>query len=284
MPLVLRRNLYLVVWIVRAYNPRAMYAPNNRNSHLSDKPLNRCEILRECHLANEEFCQELEVILKRLFVAGFLSCSAGMLMGLGMDAERKQVGEEALQEGVRVTEESLKLLRELIKKWPHAVWLFFPSDGYAGLLRLMRPFYTQFYPPVLPDDKSKVLLQLSYRVTGNRWCGEPKRLRLAETTRALNMWKEFKAGLSPIEIARREMTHRRGPRKSLHSALVMVSRYLQRTHVLIYGTGLPADRRRRRITGFDPVQHWSSCIECNQAKTDREMCKESQDYINQDVR
>jgi hypothetical protein len=241
-----------------------MHVPNNRKSRLRDKPLNRREIIRECHLANKEFCQELETIYKRLFAAGFLSYSGGIVIGLETDAERKQVGEEAFREGVRLTEETIELLRDLIVKWPNAAYVLFPADGHAGLVRLIRQFYLQTFPPGTPH---RVQLKTHCMTNKNMWCGRPKRLRLEETTRALNMRKEFKDGRYRIEIARREMTRERGPRKSLHSALMMVTRSLQRADILIYGS-----------TGFDVVTQMQHCQRCNTVK----LCQEHEDYANQD--
>jgi hypothetical protein len=254
-----------------------MKPPNNRKSRLRDNPLNRCEILRECHLANDEFCREFEAVCKPVIAAGCFSCSGGILIGLDV-AEVKQAGEESLREGVRRTEESIKLLHDLIKKWPHTAWLFFPEDGYAGFIRLIRQFYSRVYFSLFPEDRDKVQFKLSYRVTGNRWCGTPERLRLSETTRALNMWKEFKDGRSPIEIARREMTRERGPRKSLHTVLVQVSRSLQRAHILIYGGPLSINRRERRLGDFDMAMHMEKCRRCNTGK----LCQAAEDFANLD--
>jgi hypothetical protein len=242
-----------------------MHAPNNRNSRLRDKPLNRREVRRECHLLNNEICQALETIYKRLFAAGFFSYSGGILIGLETDAERKQVGEEAFREGVRLTEETLELLRDLIVKWPNAAYLFFPDEGHMGLVRLIRQFYTQVFPPGIPH---RVQLKTHCMSNNNMWCGRPERLRLEETTRALNIWKEFKDGRSPIEIARRAMTRERGPRKSLRAAQMMVSRSLQRARILIYG--------RPQLGGFDVATHMQHCRRCNTGK----LCQEAEDYAN----
>ncbi len=255
-----------------------MHAPNNRKSHLRDKPLNRREILRECHLANGEFRQELEIICKLLIAAGFFSYSGGLIYGLETDAEGKKVGEQGLREAVRLTEETLELLCHLIDKWPRAQWLFFPDDGYAGLVRFIRQFYTQTFSCIFPPGTPHRVHLKSHRVTGNRWCGEPERLRLAETTRALKMWKEFKDGRSPIEIARLEMTRPRGRRKSLHSAVVTVSRSLQRAHFLIYGKSLPNNRRERGLEGFDVATHMQHCRLCNSGT----LCQAAKAYVNLD--
>lgn len=229
--------------------------------------MNRREVRRECHLANNEFCQELETIYKRLFAAGFLSYSGGILIGLETDAERKGVGEEAFREGVRLTEETIKLLRDLIVKWPNAAYVFFPDDGHAGLVRLIRQFYMRAFPP---GTSHRVQLKTHCMTNNNMWCGRPKRLRLEETTRALKMWKELKDGRTRIQIARREMTRERGPRKSLHAALVMVSRSLQRARILIYG--------RPQLGGFDVATHMAHCRRCNTGK----LCQEAEVHANLD--
>lgn len=209
----------------------------------------------------------------RLFAAGFLSYSGGLLIGLKADAEGKQVGDEALQEGLRLTEETLELLCDLIVKWPNAAYVFFPDDGHAGLFRLIRRFYTQAYPPGTPH---RVQLKTHCISDKNIWCGRPERLRLEETTRALKMWKEFKGGRSPIDIARQEMARERGPRKSLHATLMTVSRSLQRAHLLIYGKPLSINRREKRLGGFDVTTHMQHCRRCNTGK----LCQDAEDYAN----
>ena len=235
-----------------------------------------------CHLGNEDFCRELEAVCMKLTAAGLVSIGGGIAIALE-EEDGKRFGERALREGVRLTEETLERLCNLLGKWPNAHWIFFPDDGYAGLVRLIRQFYTYTFSSFFPVAAQKIRLK-SHRVTGNKLCGTPVRLRGKEMARAFRIWEEYKGGLSPVMIARRETTREGGQKKTLPAALMTVLRSLQRVHCLIYGSELPADRRKRRITGFDPERHGSTCIKCRHAKTEKQMCKEAQDYINQEVR
>ena len=231
------------------------------------------------HLRNEGFIRELQPILILCITFGLFKLY-GLHTTAGEKPEDPQVRWDKIRAGVGLLKEIVDRLDILIEAWPNAAWILFPETGQAGRIRLWHEFYTKVYPVCFPEAPPVVIWRVR-RIRGHRWCGISKRIR-KETHRTFRMWDQFKAGRSPMEIARREFPSKSPQQtRTWKKELMVVHRSLERASQLITEQPLPKKRSMRRLLGFNIDDHVAKCPQCRNASAVDEMCPEGRDFANQ---
>lgn len=243
-------------------------APILGKSHLRKNLLKTRALILKTHVRNEDFLRDLSPIWG-LYVVAVPVIALGMWLQTNTKGE---VDQEQARRVVRLVDGLSKEMTgaffDLLKKWPNAVWIFFPDSGPKGMIKLWRCMYGREFP--------------SQRIKGNTAVGTAKRLRYKETVRAFEFWDRYREGEKPITIASTLQSKR--PKSNLMTVL----RAIRRAHRLIYGAPLPTDRRKRRLTGFDPATHMQNCKQCKVAYKEEDperaltkMCQKAKDYLDE---
>jgi len=240
------------------------------------------QLIVKSHVRNKEFVRELQPIITLWITYGLFKAYA-LDTTTNEGSQDPQARWERIRAAVGLVKEIVDRLEALVEKWPNAVWMFFPETGTAGWLRLWREFYTQIYPSWFPEAPRQVLWTIK-RVRGHRWCGISQRIR-KETHRTFLMWDQFKAGRSPMEIARREFPSKSPQQtRTWKKELMVVHRSLERASKLIHGQPLPRNRKIRRLLDFDSDDHLATCAQCRNASAIEQWCQQARDFANQDVK
>ncbi len=238
------------------------------------------QLIVKSHVRHEEFARELQPILHLWITYGlFKACALDPMTHDG--PQDPQLRLEKVRAAVGLVKDLIDRLEALLDKWPNAVWCFFPETGHAGRIRLWREFYTEVYPVWFPEAPP---VQCSPRrvIHGHRRCGVSKRIR-KKTHRTFQIWDQFKAGHSPMEIARREFPSKFSRQtKTWKKELMVVRRSLDRASQLIYEQPLPKKRKLRRLMGFNIDDHVAKCAQCRSATTLEQFCAPAQDFANQE--
>ena len=236
----------------------------------------------QSHVRNEQFLRELQPILS-LWLTTSLFMDYGLEDPASEGAQDPQARWGKLRVAVGLLKEMVDQLNTLLENWPNAVWLFFPDTGHGGRIRVFQEFNATIYPLYFPDAPREVPWRIR-RVRGHRWCGVARRIR-TESHRAFHLWDQFKAGRSPMEIARREFPSK-SPQvtRTWKKELMVVHRSLERAHQLIYEQPLPKNRKIRRLRGFNIDDHIAKCSQCRNAPAPEQMCSPARDFVNQDCK
>jgi hypothetical protein len=205
----------------------------------------------------------------------------GRQQGTDEGAQAPQNRWNRIRISVGLLKEMLDRMEALLDTWPNAVWLFFPETGHGGWIRLCQEFYSKIYPVYFPEVPRQVLWRTK-RVGGHRWCGISQRTR-KESHRSFRLWDQFKAGRSPMMIARQEFPSK-SPRltRTWKKELMVVHRSLDRASQLIYEQPLSSNRKIRRLLDFSSDDHLAVCRHCRRATTVEQMCPPARDFANQD--
>jgi hypothetical protein len=240
--------------------------------------MTKSRLIKAAHVRNERFIDELKSIMELLPML-----CLGQAMRIQATSAKRATDDETVKKISQIEALLAKLvgdrLEALLDNWPNAVWFFFPETGPTGWIRLMHQFRSRIFPSHFPDAPQPPMWRTK-RVRVHRWCGNPRRIR-RETLRTFRIWDEFKAGRKPMDIARREFPLRKGNQKS-KKELMVVHRSLERASQLIYGQPLPGNRKVRRLLGFNYEEHMATCLQCPRARSDKELCQQAQDFVNQD--
>ena len=244
--------------------------------------MSKRQLILQSHVRNEQFIRELTPILS-LWLTTSLFMEYGLEDPASEGAQDPQARWGKIRVAVGLLKEVVDQLDTLLENWPNAVWLFFPDTGHGGRIRLSREFNTKIYPLHFPDAPKEVPWRIK-RVRGHRWCGIARRIR-KESHRAFHLWDQFKAGLRPMEIARKEFPSS-SPRLTGKGKkeLMVVHRSLERAHQLIYEQPLPKNRKIRRLRDFNSDEHLATCAQCWSASTIEQMCPPARDFANQDCK
>jgi hypothetical protein len=238
--------------------------------------------MKVAHVRNEQFIEELKSIMEVLP----LLC-LGQTMRIQATSAEQATDDESVKRISQIEALLAKVvvdrLEILIDNWPNAVWFFFPETGPTGWIRLMHQFRCRIFPSHFPEAPQPPMWRTK-RVRGHRWCGIARRIR-RESDRTFSIWDQFKMGLSPMEIVRREFPSRCvNPSQKSKKELMAVHRSLERANQLIYGQPLPSNRKLRRLHGFDQKNHIAMCVQCHSATTVEDFCPVVRDFLNQDQR
>ena len=251
-----------------------------RNVTVKGNSVSKRQLILQSHVRNEQFLRELQPILS-LWLTTSLFMDYGLEDHASEGAQDPQARRGKLRVAVGLLKEMVDQLNTLLENWPNAVWLFFPDTGHGGRIRVFQEFNATIYPLYFPDAPREVPWRIR-RVRGHRWCGVARRIR-TESHRAFHLWDQFKAGRSPMEIARREFPSK-SPRltRKWKKELMVVHRSLERAHQLIYEQPLPNNRKLRRLCDFNLDDHVAKCSQCQNAPTVEQMCPLARDFVNQD--
>ena len=251
-----------------------------RKVTVSATSMTKRQLIVQSHVRNEEFVRELQPIIT-LWITYGLFKAYELDTTANEGSQDPQARLEKVRAAVGVLKELVDRLETLLEKWSNAVWLFFPETGHGGRIRLFRKFYSNIYPAYFPEAPREIPWRTK-RARGHRWCGISRRIR-KETHRTFRMWDQFKAGCSPMEIARREFQSKSPQRiRTGKKELMVVHRSLERASQLIYEQPLPRNRRIRRLLDFSSDVHQATCGQCRSATTIEQMCPLARDFANQD--
>ena len=244
--------------------------------------MSKRQLILQSHVRNEQFLRELQPILS-LWLTTSLFMDYGLEDHASEGAQDPQARRGKLRVAVGLLKEMVDQLNTLLENWPNAVWLFFPDTGHGGRIRVFQEFNATIYPLYFPDAPREVPWRIR-RVRGHRWCGVARRIR-TESHRAFHLWDQFKAGRSPMEIARREFPSK-SPQvtRTWKKELMVVHRSLERAHQLIYEQPLPKNRKIRRLRSFNIDDHIAKCSQCRNAPAPEQMCSPARDFVNQDCK
>jgi hypothetical protein len=247
---------------------------------VKEQTMTKRELINAAHVRNEQFIDEFKSITELLL----LLC-LGQEMRIQATSGEQTTDEETVKKISQIEVLLAKLvvdrLEALVDNWPNAVWFFFPETGPTGWIRLTHQFRCRIFPSHFPETPQPSRWRTK-RVRGYRWCGIARRIR-RESDRTFRIWDQFKMGLSPMQIVRREFPSRRTEaEKKSKKELMIVHRSLERATQLIYGQPLPRNRKFRRLLGFNHENHLAACVQCLYARNDKEFCQKAQDFVNQD--
>ncbi len=254
-----------------------------RKVTVSAPSMTKRQLIVHSHLRNERFLRKLQPIIT-------LWITFGLFKAYGLDTttsegpQDPQVRLGKVRAAVGLMKELVDRLEALLEKWPNAVWMFFPETGHRGRLHLCSEFYSQIYPACFPGAPREVSWRATRRIHGHRWCGIARRIR-KETHRTFLRWDQFKAGRSPMEIARREFPSKSPQQtRTWKKELMVVHRSLERASQLIHGQPLPRNRKMRRLLDFNSDTHLAICAQCRNAPAVEQMCPQGRDFANQDCK
>jgi hypothetical protein len=238
------------------------------------------ELIKAAHVRNEHFIDELKAVMELLFLLCLGQITRIQATSAGQATEDETVKKISQIEAL-LAKLVLDRLEALLETWPNAVWFFFPETGPTGWIRLIHQFCGRIFPSYFPEAPQPPMWRTK-ELRGHRWCGIARRTRRG-SNRTFQIWDQFKMGLSPMEIVRREFASRpaEAEQKS-KKELMMVHRSLERASQLIYGQPLPRNRKIRRLLGFKYEDHMATCVRCKSSTSFEQMCAAVRDFVNQE--
>ncbi len=236
-----------------------------------------------CHAQNPDFVEEALPSLISFLEADEESADLTALDRLSLDeiSRLREKDRRELLENLRPDLERWLLGPILARCRQHRVLEKWPNlQAFCDYPRLGKLYYAVVE---LLELWSKQRLAEQAQQPPRDRCGRVERFRERSAEQAVEAWDLLQSGLKPAGIARRLYPEMRTPSgRPRRAALMRVGRALERIYVLIYGTRLPQDRRRRQLAGFDLRWHEATCAPCRRATSVKQMCKRAQAYYEQD--